>query len=272
MTTPTLRPTAQQELARPCPHGYDAAKRVFDLVVATAALVVAAPVMALVALVIVGTLGRPVFFRQVRPGRRGELFEMVKFRTMRAVDPERGLVTDADRLTPVGRWLRATSLDELPELWNVLRGEMSLVGPRPHLVKYLDLYTPWQARRHEVRPGITGLAQVRGRNELAWEDKFAYDIEYVDNRSLRLDLRIMAETVRVVLRREGISAPGAATWHEFTGTVTEPVDPPATKTSATKLSATKLPATKTSAPEVPAAEPRRAPAATMAGPAAGCRS
>ncbi|WP_326553515.1 sugar transferase [Micromonospora sp. NBC_01813] len=219
MTTPTLQPAAQRESTPGCPHRYDAAKRVIDLVVGTVALIVAAPLMAIVALVIVCTLGRPVFFRQVRPGRRGELFEMVKFRTMRATDPQRGLITDADRLTPIGRWLRAASLDELPELWNVLRGEMSLVGPRPHLVKYLDIYTPWQARRHEVRPGITGLAQVRGRNELAWEDKFAYDIEYVDNRSLRLDLRIMIETVRVVLRREGISAPGAATWHEFTGTV-----------------------------------------------------
>lgn len=219
MATPTLRseadrvlPTAAARLRR-----YDRVKRVIDVLGAVTALVVAAPVMAVVAVAILVRLGRPVLFRQVRPGLDGELFEIIKFRTMRTVDPARGLVDDADRLTSFGHWLRATSLDELPGLWNVLRGEMSLVGPRPHLVKYLDLYTPWQARRHEVRPGITGLAQVRGRNALAWEDKFAYDIEYVDNRSLRLDLRILAETVRVVLRREGIAAPGTVTWHEYTG-------------------------------------------------------
>ncbi|ROO60160.1 lipopolysaccharide/colanic/teichoic acid biosynthesis glycosyltransferase [Micromonospora sp. Llam0] len=222
MSSPAACLAAEPTMPTNRPRRYDRVKRVFDVVGAATALVVGAPLLAGVALLILATLGRPVFFRQVRPGRDGELFEMVKFRTMLEVDPARGLVTDADRLTPVGRWLRATSLDELPELWNVLRGEMSLVGPRPHLVKYLEIYTPWQARRHEVRPGITGLAQVRGRNELAWEDKFAYDIEYVDNRGLRLDLRIMVETVRVVLRREGIAAPGAATWHEFTGTPTPP--------------------------------------------------
>ncbi|MFF3855570.1 sugar transferase [Micromonospora sp. NPDC002575] len=200
------------------PRPYDRVKRVLDVLGAVVALTVAAPVMAVVALVVLVAFGRPVLFRHTRPGRGGRLFDMVKFRTMRPVDPARGLVTDADRLTPVGRWLRSTSLDELPGFWNVLRGEMSIVGPRPHLVSYLDRYTPRQARRHEVRPGITGLAQVRGRNTLSWEEKFEYDVEYVDRRSLLLDLRILLATVRVVLRREGISAPGAATWHEFTGT------------------------------------------------------
>ncbi|WP_249412328.1 sugar transferase [Micromonospora endophytica] len=173
--------------------------------------------MALIALVVLVAHGRPVLFRHKRPGLHGELFEMVKFRTMRHPDPDRGLVTDAQRLTRAGRWLRASSLDELPEFWNVLRGEMSVVGPRPHLVQYLDLYSPEQARRHDVRPGITGLAQVRGRNALEWQAKFAYDVEYVDRRSFLLDLKILLATVWVVASRQGISAPGAATWHEFTG-------------------------------------------------------
>ncbi|MGC4896235.1 sugar transferase [Micromonospora sp. DT31] len=196
---------------------YDRWKRLFDLLGATLVLVLAAPVMAAVALVVLVTLGRPVLFRHTRPGLDGKLFDMVKFRTMHDVDPARGLVSDAARLTPVGRWLRATSLDELPGFWNVLRGDMSVVGPRPHLVRYLSRYDARQARRHEVRPGITGLAQVRGRNALSWEQKFEYDVEYVDRRCLTLDLRILAATVAVVMRREGISAPGAATWHEFTG-------------------------------------------------------
>lgn len=173
--------------------------------------------LALVALVVLVTHGRPVLFRHTRPGLHGKLFEVVKFRTMRHPDPDRGLVSDADRLTRVGRWLRASSLDELPEFWNVLRGEMSVVGPRPHLVRYLSLYNPEQARRHDVRPGITGLAQVRGRNALDWDAKFTYDVEYVDRRSFLLDLRIVLATIWVVLSRQGISAPGAATWHEFTG-------------------------------------------------------
>ncbi|BCJ57426.1 sugar transferase [Micromonospora endophytica] len=180
-------------------------------------LVLGAPLMALIALVVLVAHGRPVLFRHKRPGLHGELFEMVKFRTMRHPDPDRGLVTDAQRLTRAGRWLRASSLDELPEFWNVLRGEMSVVGPRPHLVQYLDLYSPEQARRHDVRPGITGLAQVRGRNALEWQAKFAYDVEYVDRRSFLLDLKILLATVWVVASRQGISAPGAATWHEFTG-------------------------------------------------------
>ncbi|MGB2569146.1 sugar transferase [Micromonospora citrea] len=202
----------------PSTRRYDRYKRILDVVGAAVLLILTAPVLLAVSLVVLVTLGRPVMFRHPRPGRDGELFQMVKFRTMRPVDPARGLVADADRLTRVGRWLRAFSLDELPELWNVLRGDMSLIGPRPLLIRYLDRYTPEQARRHEVRPGITGLAQVRGRNSLSWEEKFEYDVEYVDNRSFRLDLRILAATVRVVLSREGVSAPGVATGCEFLGT------------------------------------------------------
>ncbi|MBO4163433.1 sugar transferase [Micromonospora antibiotica] len=205
---------------------YDRWKRLFDVLGALVVLTVGAPLLALVALVVLVTHGRPVLFRHTRPGLHGELFDVVKFRTMLHPDPDRGLVTDAQRLTRVGRWLRASSLDELPEFWNVLRGEMSVVGPRPHLVRYLDLYNAEQARRHEVRPGITGLAQVRGRNALSWEAKFGYDVEYVDRRSFLLDLKILLTTVRVVLTREGISAPGAATWHEFTGNAPAPASAP----------------------------------------------
>ncbi|WCN83521.1 sugar transferase [Micromonospora sp. LH3U1] len=204
---------------------YDRWKRLFDVLGALLVLLLGAPLMAVVALVVLVAHGRPVLFRHTRPGLHGELFDVVKFRTMRHPDPARGLVDDADRLTRVGRWLRASSLDELPEFWNVLRGEMSVVGPRPHLVQYLSLYNPEQARRHEVRPGITGLAQVRGRNALDWGAKFAYDVEYVDRRSFLFDLRIVLATVWVVLSRQGISAPGAATWHEFTGN--PPVQAPA---------------------------------------------
>ncbi|WP_433532421.1 sugar transferase [Micromonospora sp. CA-263727] len=204
---------------------YDRWKRLLDVLGALLVLILGAPLLALVALVVLVTHGRPVLFRHSRPGLHGEVFELVKFRTMRHPDPARGLVTDEQRLTRVGQWLRASSLDELPEFWNVLRGEMSVVGPRPHLVRYLALYSPEQARRHDVRPGITGLAQVRGRNALDWDAKFAYDIEYVDRRSFLLDLRILLATVWVVLSRKGISAPGTATWHEFTGN--SPVRSPA---------------------------------------------
>lgn len=159
----------------------------------------------------------PVLFRQERPGLHGEPFEMVKFRTMLAPDPARGLVDDADRLTRLGRVLRATSLDELPSLWNIVRGDMSLVGPRPLLMRYLPRYSPEQARRHDVRPGLTGLAQVSGRNALTWERKFELDVEYVEHHTLRGDLRILLATVAKVLRRDGIAAEDSVTMPEFMG-------------------------------------------------------
>lgn len=194
---------------------YDSIKRLLDIVASAVALVLLSPVIALVAITVALRLGRPVLFVQPRPGRDGRVFLLRKFRSMRDVDEARGLVSDADRLTSFGRALRATSLDELPSLWNVLRGDMSIVGPRPLLVEYLPRYTPQQARRHEVRPGITGLAQANGRNALSWEDKFALDVEYVDNRSLGLDARIILATLRAVIVREGISAEGQATMTKF---------------------------------------------------------
>lgn len=197
------------------PRPYDHVKRALDLTLASAALVVTLPVQAVVAVAVRRDLGAPVLFRQPRPGKDGKVFELVKFRSMRAPAP--GRESDADRLTSLGRVLRATSLDELPTLWNVVRGDMSLVGPRPLLVEYLPLYTSEQARRHEVRPGVTGLAQVSGRNALSWEAKFTKDVEYVDRRSLGLDLSILWRTVRSVVRREGISAEGEATMDRFTG-------------------------------------------------------
>lgn len=191
-------------------------KRVFDVVVSATALVVLAPVMGLIALAVWRTMGRPVLFRQVRPGLHGKPFVMYKFRTMRDLrDAEGKLLPDEARLTPFGRWLRSTSLDELPELLNVLRGEMSLVGPRPLLMEYLDRYTPEQARRHEVKPGITGWAQIHGRNNLSWDERFKLDVWYVDNWSLWLDLKILWRTLWMVLRREGISAQGHATMPRF---------------------------------------------------------
>jgi lipopolysaccharide/colanic/teichoic acid biosynthesis glycosyltransferase len=193
-------------------------KRTTDVVLAAIALAVLAPVLLVVAAAVAIALGRPVLFRQNRAGRGGEPFSVLKFRTMLSPDPARGLVSDADRLTPFGRFLRSTSLDELPSLWNVLRGDMSIVGPRPLPVAYLPRYSAEQARRHEVRPGITGLAQVCGRNALSWEAKFALDVEYVDETSFALDLRILFATVGVVLRRDGISAAGEATAAEFHGT------------------------------------------------------
>ncbi len=194
-------------------------KRAFDLfcVILTAPLWV--PLLGVVALLVRVKLGSPVFFRQARPGLHGKSFQLVKFRSMTSQRDASGqLLPDAQRLTAFGRLLRSTSLDELPELWNVLRGEMSLVGPRPLLVEYLPLYSPRQARRHEVRPGLTGLAQVKGRNALSWEEKFEWDVRYVENRSLLLDLKILALTVRAVLIRDGISAEGAATMPPFRGT------------------------------------------------------
>jgi lipopolysaccharide/colanic/teichoic acid biosynthesis glycosyltransferase len=194
---------------------YDLLKRLLDIVASAVALVLLSPVLVIVALLVAIRLGRPVLFVQPRPGRNERIFRLRKFRSMRDIDESRGLISDADRLTPFGRVLRSTSLDELPSLWNVLRGDMSVVGPRPLLVEYLPRYTPEQARRHEVRPGITGLAQASGRNALSWEDKFALDVEYVDNRSLALDARIIFATIRSVVAREGISAEGQATMTKF---------------------------------------------------------
>ncbi|WP_330508400.1 sugar transferase [Pseudomonas putida] len=193
-------------------------KRLFDLVAAGAALLLLSPVIALVAWQVRKKLGAPVLFRQQRPGRDGEPFEMVKFRTMRdAVDGHGNVLPDAQRMTPFGSFLRASSLDELPELWNVLKGEMSLVGPRPLLMEYLPLYSPEQYRRHEVRPGVTGWAQINGRNALSWEDKFKLDVWYVENRSFWLDLKILFLTVKKVVKKDGISGAGEATMSKFTG-------------------------------------------------------
>lgn len=193
-------------------------KRAFDILVGGLALLVLAPVLLLVAVMISMRLGSPVLFRQTRPGLNGRPFEMIKFRTMRdAVGPDGQPLPDSERLTPFGQWLRAASLDELPELWNVLKGEMSLVGPRPLLMEYLPLYTPEQARRHEVRPGVTGWAQVNGRNAIGWPEKFALDVWYVDNQSLWLDLKILFLTVKKVVRRDGISSTTSATMERFTG-------------------------------------------------------
>lgn len=188
------------------------------MLVAGMALVLLCLPLLLLATLVRLRLGRPVLFRQVRPGLHGRPFMMVKFRTMTdARGPDGALLSDAQRLTPFGRFLRSTSLDELPELWNVLRGEMSLVGPRPLLMEYLPLYTPEQARRHDVRPGITGWAQVNGRNAVTWDERFRLDVWYVDHRSLWLDLRILWLTLRKVLARDGISAHGDATMPKFTG-------------------------------------------------------
>ena len=193
-------------------------KRCLDVGVAVSGLFVLSPVIAGTAALVRWRLGSPVLFRQRRPGLRGEPFVMLKFRTMRDATGEDGLpLPDADRLTGLGRFLRRTSLDELPELWNVLRGEMSLVGPRPLLMDYLAHYTPEQMRRHDVRPGITGWAQVNGRNALSWEEKFACDLWYVEHRSLGLDLRILWLTIRQVLRRSGISHGASVTMPRFTG-------------------------------------------------------
>ena len=193
-------------------------KRVFDVLAAVSALVVLSPLLLLVAGLVRLKLGSPVTFEQSRPGMGGAVFKIIKFRTMTDQRDVSGqLLPDAQRLTPLGKFLRASSLDELPELWNVLKGEMSLVGPRPLLVEYLPLYTHDQARRHLVRPGITGWAQINGRNALSWEQKFALDTWYVDHQSLWLDLKILVLTVWRVVRREGISAAGEATMPRFVG-------------------------------------------------------
>ena len=193
-------------------------KRFFDFSATAFGLLVLALPLLLLALLVRTKLGSPVFFRQTRPGLHGKPFEMVKFRTMTdARDAQGELLPDSERLPPFGRFLRSSSLDELPELWNVLKGEMSLVGPRPLLMEYLPLYTPQQYRRHEVRPGVTGWAQVNGRNAISWEEKFALDVWYVENQSFWLDVKILFLTVKKVLVKDGISATGEATMTKFTG-------------------------------------------------------
>lgn len=193
-------------------------KRLFDLLLATVALLLFGIPLLFLIWKVRRKLGSPVFFRQIRPGAKGKPFNMVKFRTMTDTrGPDGQLLPDAQRLTAFGRFLRSSSMDELPELWNVLKGDMSLVGPRPLLMEYLPLYSPEQARRHEARPGITGWAQVNGRNALSWDEKFKLDVWYVDNHTLWLDVKILWMTVRKVLLREGISAAGEATMSKFTG-------------------------------------------------------
>jgi lipopolysaccharide/colanic/teichoic acid biosynthesis glycosyltransferase len=193
-------------------------KRLFDIVAAVIGLIVLSPVIAIVAYLIRKRLGSPVLFRQVRPGLNGKPFEMVKFRTMRdAMDADGNPLPDSERMTDFGRFLRSSSLDELPELWNVIKGDMSLVGPRPLLMEYLPLYDKAQLRRHEVRPGVTGWAQINGRNALSWEEKFKLDVWYVDNQSLWLDLKIILRTIKKVLIKDGISAEGEVTMSKFSG-------------------------------------------------------
>ena len=199
-------------------------KRLLDIVIASSALVLLSPVYAFVAYKVRKNLGSPVLFRQVRPGLHGKPFEMIKFRSMKdALDTAGNPLPDSERLTPFGKMLRATSLDEMPELWNVIKGDMSIVGPRPLLMEYLPLYNEQQAKRHNVRPGITGYAQVNGRNAISWKKKFELDTWYVENRSLWLDFKIMLKTVQKVLSKHDISAEGEATMSKFTGT-SEPKD------------------------------------------------
>lgn len=193
-------------------------KRIFDILISATALTLLLPVLLVIGLIVRIKLGSPVLFKQVRPGQFGKPFEMIKFRSMKeAADDEGNVLPDSQRLTKLGAVLRSSSLDELPGLWNVLRGNMSLVGPRPLLMEYLKLYSPEQFRRHEVRPGITGWAQVNGRNSLSWERKFQLDVWYVDNHSLWLDIKILLLTVKKVFVREGISAEGEATMGKFRG-------------------------------------------------------
>lgn len=200
------------------PPDVSLSKRILDLTLALIGLVLFSPIIAIIALLVLVFHGRPVIFRQERPGYHGKPFTLYKFRTMTNERDFHGdLLPDDSRLTPLGRYLRATSLDEIPELFNVLRGDMSWVGPRPLLMQYLDRYTPEQARRHDVLPGITGWAQINGRNIISWEDKFAYDLWYVDNWSFWLDIRILAITLWKVIRREGISQPGHVSASEFMG-------------------------------------------------------
>ena len=194
---------------------YDLVKRAIDILIAGLALILSLPIQLVVALLVRINLGSPVLFTQQRPGRSGRMFTMYKFRTMRDITED--LVSDEDRITPFGSWLRSTSLDELPELFNVLKGDMSIVGPRPLLPAYLPLYTARQARRHEVRPGVTGLAQVKGRNAIPWAERLAWDVRYVETRSFALDCRIVLDTFKVVLAREGITEEGQVAMTDFEG-------------------------------------------------------
>lgn len=197
-------------------------KRLFDIIASASGLIFLSPVFLILIYLIRKNLGEPVFFTQERPGKDGKPFKMIKFRSMRdAVDKDDNPLPDSERLTPFGKKLRATSLDELPELWNVLKGEMSLVGPRPLLMSYLPLYNEFQNRRHEMRPGVTGWAQVNGRNALSWDEKFAHDIWYIDHYSFWLDMKILFLTVKKVFIKEGISAEGEATMPYFTGNDTD---------------------------------------------------
>ena len=196
-------------------------KRLLDIIIASIALILLSPLYAFVAYKVKKNLGSPVLFRQVRPGLHGKPFEMIKFRTMKdAVDADGNPLPDSERLTPFGKMLRSTSLDEMPELWNVIKGDMSVVGPRPLLTEYLPLYSAEQAKRHHVRPGMTGHAQVNGRNAIGWEEKFKLDTWYVENQSTLLDFKIMFKTVHKVLAKDDISAEGEATMTKFTGTKT----------------------------------------------------
>ena len=193
-------------------------KRLLDIIIASIALILLSPLYAFVAYKVKKNLGSPVLFRQVRPGLHGKPFEMIKFRTMKdAVDAQGNPLPDSERLTPFGKMLRSTSLDEMPELWNVIKGDMSVVGPRPLLMEYLPLYNKEQAKRHDVRPGMTGHAQVNGRNAISWEEKFKLDTWYVENQSTLLDFKIMLKTVKKVLAKDDISAEGEATMTKFTG-------------------------------------------------------
>ena len=192
-------------------------KRVLDIAIAVPLFVLTLPVQAVAAVSILTTMGSPVLFEQARPGLGGKPFMMRKFRTMHPIDPDRGWTDDASRMTRLGALLRSTSIDELPTIWNIVNGDMSLVGPRPLLMRYLQRYSPEQARRMEVPPGLTGLAQVSGRNAQGWDERFDFDVTYVDNCSLGLDIRILARTAWTVIRREGVSAEGEATMSEFRG-------------------------------------------------------
>jgi len=197
-------------------------KRLIDIIGSLIGLTISSPLIVIISIIIYFTMGRPIFFKQVRPGLKGKPFVIYKFRTMLDFRDENGnLLPDEKRLTTIGRFLRSTTLDELPEFWNVLKGDMSLVGPRPLLMEYLDRYTPEQARRHEVKPGMTGWAQINGRNAISWEEKFKLDVWYVDNWNILLDLKIIFLTILKVIKREGISAEGHATMPEFKGIKSE---------------------------------------------------